>query len=143
MPSLRRSDSYASQIDYQVWRNILEHTLIALCGDCAFRDEFTVVTQHHPYKHWLVKIKDKVQDTDGTSDEPVDNLDKTSALASPSSDSRVDYLNLVEMVESRFTELDLRISGLATQVDQLVHSLAELTGKAQPLSGSVNRLVGS
>ncbi|KAG1762414.1 hypothetical protein EDD22DRAFT_847097 [Suillus occidentalis] len=112
-----------------------EHTLIALCGDCAFRDSFSVVTQHHPYKHWLVKIKDKVQDADGTSDSPVNNLDKTSALASLSSESRAN-LNLAAMVESRFTELDLRISGLVNQVDQLMRSLAELTGKAQPLSGS-------
>ncbi|KAG1885952.1 hypothetical protein F4604DRAFT_1723791 [Suillus subluteus] len=122
---------------YYACLHCAEHTLITLCGDCAFRDVFDVVTQHHPYKHWLVKIKDKVQDTDGTYDEPIDNLDKTSALASLSSGSRVDHLNLVAMVESRFTELDLRISGLATQVDQLVRSLAELTGKAQPLSGSV------
>jgi hypothetical protein len=124
-------------------KTITEHTMIALCGDCAFRDVFKVVTQHHPYKHWLVKIKAKVQDADGTSDQHVNNLDKTSALASLSSESRAD-LNLAAMVESRFTELDLRISGLVNQVDQLMHSIAELTGKAQPLSGSVlNDLVSS
>ncbi|KAG2340096.1 hypothetical protein BDR05DRAFT_562246 [Suillus weaverae] len=121
---------------YYVCLHCREHTSISLCGDCAFRDVFNVVTQHHPYKHWLVKIKDKVQDADGTSDEPVNNSDKTSALVSLSSDSRVD--NLAAMVESRFTELDLRISGLVTQVDQIMLNLAELTGKAQPLSGSVN-----
>lgn len=128
---------------YYACLHCAEHTLIALCGDCAFRDSFSVITQHHPYKHWLVKIKDKVQDADGTSDQPVNNLDKTSALASLSSESRAD-VNLAAMVESRFTDLDLRISGLVNQVDQLMRSLAELTGKAQPLSGSVlNGLVSS
>lgn len=122
---------------------ITEHTLITLCGDCAFRDVFNVVTQHHPYKHWLVKIKGKVQDADGASDQPVNNLDKTVALASLSSDSRADYLNLAAMVESHVTELDVRFSGLASQVDQLMHSLAELRGKIQLLSGSVNGLIGS
>ncbi|KAG1840307.1 hypothetical protein C8R48DRAFT_740643, partial [Suillus tomentosus] len=32
---------------------------IALCGHCAFHDVFNVATDHHPYKHWLVKIKDR------------------------------------------------------------------------------------
>jgi hypothetical protein len=121
--------------------SITEHTLITLCDDCAFRDVFDVVTQHHPHKHWLVKIKDEVQDADGASD--LNDLDKTIVMPSVSSDSRADYLKLAAMVESRFTELDIRISGLASQVDQLMRGLAELTGNAQRLSGSVNGLIGS
>ncbi|KAG1762411.1 hypothetical protein EDD22DRAFT_892002 [Suillus occidentalis] len=114
---------------YYACLHCAEHALITLCDDCAFRDAFDVVTQHHPYKHWLVKIKDEVQDTDGASDLPDNDLDKTIVLPSVSSDSRADYLNLAALVESRFTELDVRISGLASQVDQLMRSLAELTGK--------------
>ncbi|KAG1836000.1 hypothetical protein DFJ58DRAFT_191800 [Suillus subalutaceus] len=89
------------------------HSAIALCSDCAFRDVFNVVTEHHPYKHWLVKIKDRVRDVDiTTSDEPLDNVDET-------------------------TSLSLRVDKLAAMVDQLVHSLAALTGKAQLPSESV------
>ncbi|KAG0700970.1 hypothetical protein DFH29DRAFT_590598 [Suillus ampliporus] len=113
-------------------------TAIALCGDCAFRDEFNVVTAHHPYKHWLVKIKDRVQDENGTPDEPVDNSNETT-LASLS--SRVD--NLAAIVESRFAELDLRLSERFTQIDQLVHSLTELMGKAQLPSETAHSLVDS
>ncbi|KAG1736414.1 uncharacterized protein EDB91DRAFT_1250037 [Suillus paluster] len=99
-------------------------TAIALCGDCAFRDVFNVVTAHHPHKHWLVKIKDKVQDAGGASDEPPDDSDETSSLS-----LRVD--KLAAMVESRFAEQDRRLDALITQVDLLVHSLAGSTGKAQ------------
>ncbi|KAG1807291.1 uncharacterized protein BJ212DRAFT_1387507 [Suillus subaureus] len=107
------------------------HFAITLCGDCAFRDVFNVVTKHHPYKHWLVKIKDRVRDMDiGTSDEPLDNVDETASLS-----LRVD--KLTAMVESRFVEQDLRLSALVTQIDQLVRSLAALTGKAQLPSESV------
>ncbi|KAG2036664.1 hypothetical protein BDR03DRAFT_959127 [Suillus americanus] len=107
------------------------HSAIALCGDCAFHDVFNVVTVHHPYKHWLVKIKDRVRDIDiGTSDEPLDNVDETTSLS-----LRVD--KLTAMVESRFTEQDLRLSALVTQIDQLVRNLAALTGKAQLPSESV------
>lgn len=107
------------------------HSAIALCGDCAFRDVFNVITEHHPYKHWLVKIKDRVRDVDiRTSDEPLDNVDETTSLS-----LRVD--KLAAMVESRFIEQDLRLSALATQIDQLVHSLAALTEKAQLPSESV------
>jgi hypothetical protein len=104
---------------------------IALCGDCAFRDVFNAVTEHHPYKHWLIKIKDRVRDIDtGTSDEPSDNVDEITSLS-----LRVD--KLAAMVESRFMEQDLRLNALVTQIDQLVHSIAELTGKAQLPSESI------
>ncbi|KAG1753122.1 hypothetical protein EDD22DRAFT_913971 [Suillus occidentalis] len=104
---------------------------IALCGDCAFRDVFNVVTEHHPYKHWLVKIKDRIQDvTIGTSDEPLNNVDENTSLS-----LRID--KLAAMVESRFVEQDLRLSALVTQIDQLVHSLGTLTGKAELPSESV------
>lgn len=104
---------------------------IALCGDCAFHDVFNVVTEHHPHKHWLIKIKDRVQDIGiGISDEPLDNVDEITSLS-----LRVD--KLAAMVESRFVEQDLRLNALVTQIDQLVHSLAALTGKAQLPSESV------
>ncbi|KAG1753117.1 hypothetical protein EDD22DRAFT_913932 [Suillus occidentalis] len=104
---------------------------IALCGDCAFRDEFNVVTKHHPYKHWLVKIKDRVQDgTIGTSDEPLENVDEITSLS-----LRVDKLAV--MVESRFVELDLRLNALVSQIDQLVHSLGVSTGTAEIPTESV------
>jgi hypothetical protein len=97
------------------------HSPIALCGDCAFRNEFNTVTKHHPFTHWLVKIKDRVRDIDiGKPDEPLDNADETTSLS-----LRVN--KLTEMVESQ----DLRLSALVSQIDQLVHSLAALTGKAQ------------
>jgi hypothetical protein len=92
---------------------------------------FNVVTEHHSYKHWLVKIKDRVQDVSiGTSDEPLDNVDETTSLS-----LRVD--RLAAMVESRFVEQDLRLSALVTQIDQLVHSLAAMTGKAELPAESV------
>jgi hypothetical protein len=92
---------------------------------------FNVVTEHHLYKHWLVKIKDRVQDVSiGTSDEPLDNVDETTSLS-----LRVD--KLAAMVESRFVEQDLRLSALVTQIDQLVHSLAALAGRAELSSESV------
>ncbi|KAG2142764.1 uncharacterized protein EDB93DRAFT_603472 [Suillus bovinus] len=101
---------------------------IALCGDCAFHDAFNVVTVHHPYKHWLVKIKDRVQDTGiGTSDKPLNNVDETTSLSS-----------LAAMVESRFVEQDLRLSALVAQVEQLVQSIAVLTGKAELPSESLS-----
>lgn len=107
------------------------YSAIALCGDCAFRDVFNVVTDHHPYKHWLVKIKDRVRDVSiGTSEEPLVNVDETTLLS-----SRVD--KLATMMESRFMEQDLRLSALVTQMDQLVQSLAALTGKAELPSESV------
>ncbi|KAG1789590.1 uncharacterized protein HD556DRAFT_1446814 [Suillus plorans] len=107
------------------------HSPIALCGDCAFHDVFNVATDHHPYKHWLVKIKDRVQDTGiETSDEPLANVDETTSLS-----LRVD--KLAAIVESRFVEQDLRLSALVKQVEQLVHSIAALTGKAELPSGSV------
>ncbi|KAG1743666.1 uncharacterized protein EDB91DRAFT_1274269 [Suillus paluster] len=99
-------------------------TTIALCGDCAFRDVFNVVTAHHPHKHWLVKIKDMVEDAGGASDEPPNDSDETSSLS-----LRVD--KLAAMVESRFAEQDRHLDALITQVDLLVHSLAGSTGKAQ------------
>lgn len=121
-------------------------TPITLCGDCAFRDVFNVVTQHHPYRHLLVKIKDKVPDADGTLDQPVDDSDDTSALASLS--LRVDNLvatvdNLAATVQSRFAEQDRCLSERFTQIEQLVHSLVDLMGKVQLSSGSVNGLAGS
>jgi hypothetical protein len=92
---------------------------------------FNVVTKHHPYKHWLIKIKDRVRDIDtGTSDEPSDNVDEVTSLS-----LRVD--KLAATVESRFVEQDLRLNALFTQIDQLVHSLATSTGKAQLPSESV------
>ncbi|KAG1762170.1 hypothetical protein EDD22DRAFT_892878, partial [Suillus occidentalis] len=98
---------------------------IALCGDCVFREVFNVVTEHHPYKHWLVKIKDRVQDvTIGTSDKPLENVDEITSLS-----LRVDKLAV--MVESRFVELDLRLNTLVSQIDQLVHSLGASTGTAE------------
>ncbi|KAG2091983.1 uncharacterized protein F5147DRAFT_779833 [Suillus discolor] len=104
---------------------------IALCSDCAFHDVFDVVTDHHPYKHWLVKIKDRVQDTGiGASDEPLANVDETTSLS-----LRDD--KLAAMVESRFVEQDRRLSALVTQVEQLVHNIAALTGKAELSSESV------
>jgi hypothetical protein len=107
------------------------HTAIALCGDCAFRDVFNVVTEHHPYKHWLVKIKDRVQDVSiGISDELSDNVDETTSLS-----LQVD--KLTAMVESRFVEQDLRLSALVTQIDKLMHSLGALTGKAELPTESV------
>jgi hypothetical protein len=107
------------------------HSPIALCGDCAFREVFNVVKKHHPYKHWLVKIKDRVRDIDiGTSDKTLNNVDETTSLS-----LRVN--KLTAMVESRFAEQDLRLSALVTQIDQLVHSLAALTGKTQLPSESV------
>ncbi|KAG1800712.1 hypothetical protein EV424DRAFT_419564 [Suillus variegatus] len=100
---------------------------IALCSDCAFHDVFNVVTVHHPYKHWLIKIKDRVQDIGiGTSDEPLDNVDKITSLS-----LRVD--KLAAMVESRLVEQDLRLSTLVTQVEYLVHGMATLTRKAELL----------
>ncbi|KAG1762168.1 hypothetical protein EDD22DRAFT_892863 [Suillus occidentalis] len=107
------------------------HCPIALCGDCAFHDVFNVVTEHHPYKHWLVKIKDRVQDvTIKTSAELLENVDETTSLS-----FRVD--KLAALVESRFVEQDLRLSALVTQIDKLVHSLGALTGKAELPSESV------
>jgi hypothetical protein len=97
---------------------------IALCGDCAFHDVFNAVTEHHPYKHWLIKIKDRVRDIDtGTSDESSDNVNEITSLS-----LRVD--KLAAMVESRFVEQDLRLNALVTQIDQLVRSLAASTGQA-------------
>ncbi|KAG1897691.1 uncharacterized protein F5891DRAFT_514212 [Suillus fuscotomentosus] len=93
---------------------------IALCSDCAFHDVFNVVTEHHPYKHWLIKIKDRVQDIGiGTSDEPLDNVDKITSLS-----LRVD-------------KLAATMDTLVTQVAYLVHGMATLTGKAELPSESV------
>ncbi|KAG1738407.1 uncharacterized protein EDB91DRAFT_458479 [Suillus paluster] len=100
---------------------------IALCGNCAFHDVFNVVTAHYPHKHWLVKVKDTVQNVGGTSDEPFDNSDETSSLP-------VQADNLAAMVEARFAEQDRRLSEIATQVDHLVRSLADFTEKAQSIS---------
>jgi len=101
-----------------------DHFPIALCGDCAFRDVFNVVTEHHPYKHWLVKIKNRVRDIDiETSDKPSDNVDEITSLS-----LRVE--KLAAMVESRFLEQDIRLSALVTQIDQLMRSLAASTGQA-------------
>jgi hypothetical protein len=78
---------------------------IIMCPDCAFRDTFNVVKEHSG-KHHLVKVKGRVQETDGTLEELVDSkkTDETGALAVLS--SRVD--NLATMVES----LDRRIGEL-------------------------------
>ncbi|KAG2142767.1 uncharacterized protein EDB93DRAFT_603503 [Suillus bovinus] len=111
------------------------HDAIALCGDCAFRDAFDIVTDHHPYKHWLVKIKDRVQDVCiEASEEPLADVDETTSLS-----LRDD--KLAAMVESRFVELDLRLSALVTQVEQLVHSIAALAGKAELPSESESATV--
>ena len=125
MPYLCRYELHASN-GAQILTIITEsHSPIALCGDCAFRDVFNVVTEHHPYKHWLVKIKDRVQDVSiETSDEPSDNVDETTSLS-----LRVD--KLTAMVESRFVEQDLRLSAIVSQIDQLVQSIGALTGKAE------------
>lgn len=89
---------------------------------------FNVATDHHPYKHWLVKIKDRVQDTGiESSDEPLVNVDETTSLS-----LRVD--KLAAMVESRFVGQDLRLSALVKQVEQLVRSIAALMGKADSAS---------
>ncbi|KAG1890672.1 uncharacterized protein F5891DRAFT_1070787, partial [Suillus fuscotomentosus] len=91
------------------------HFPIALCGDCAFHDV----------------LKDRVQDTGiETSVEPLANVDETTSLS-----LRVD--KLAAMVESRFVGQDLRLSALVKQVEQLVHSIAALTGKAELPSESV------
>jgi hypothetical protein len=90
-----------------------------------------MVTEHHPYKHWLIKIKDRVQDVSTkTSDEPLDNVDETTSLS-----LRID--KLAAMVESRFMELDLRLNALVTQIDQLVHGLGVSTGTAERPTESV------
>ncbi|KIK36263.1 hypothetical protein CY34DRAFT_16505 [Suillus luteus UH-Slu-Lm8-n1] len=107
------------------------HSPIALCGDCAFHDVFNVVTEHHPDKHWLIKIKYQVQDVSiETPDKLLENVDETTSLS-----FRVD--KLAALVESRFVEQDLRLSALVTQIDKLVHSLGALTGKAELPSESV------
>jgi hypothetical protein len=84
-----------------------------MCRECAFRDAFNVV-EEHDYKHYLVKIRDRVQDADATSEELVDakKMDEASAFAALS--LRVD--NLAAMVESRFAELDRRLGELMEKV---------------------------
>jgi len=85
---------------------------------------FNAVAEHHPYKHWLIKVKDRVRDVDtGTSDESSDNVNEVTSLS-----LRVD--KLAAMVESRFVEQDLRLNALVTQIDQLMRSLAASTGQA-------------
>jgi hypothetical protein len=131
MPYLCRYEFHASN-EAQILTVITESdSPIALCGDCAFRDVFNVVTEHHPYKHWLVKVKDRVQGVSiGTSDEPLENVNEITSLS-----LRVDKLAV--MVESRFVELDLRLNALVTQIDQLVHGLGVSTGKAELPTESV------
>lgn len=110
------------------------HSETALCSDCAFRDAFNVVTGHLPHKHWLVKVKDRVQDMSlGTLDEDHELLDKVDETTSLS--FRVD--RLAAMVESRFVEQDLRLSALLAQVDQLMQGITALAGKAHLTSESV------
>ncbi|KAG2055035.1 hypothetical protein BDR06DRAFT_354075 [Suillus hirtellus] len=120
---LRRSDFHASGGAQSLTIITENSSPIALCGDCAFHDVFNVVTDHHPYKHWLIKIKDRVQDTGiEASDEPLVNMDETTSLS-----LRVD--KLAAMVESRFVEQDRQLRALVTQVEQLAHSIAALTEK--------------
>jgi hypothetical protein len=77
------------------------------------------------------RFKDRVQDTGiETSVEPLANVDETTSLS-----LRVD--KLAAMVESRFVGQDLRLSALVKQVEQLVHSIAALTGKVELPSESV------
>lgn len=83
---------------------------ITMCHDCAFRDTFNVIKEHDETHH-LVKIKDRVQDTDGTSGEPIEGVG-SSTLSSLS--SRVE--SLAAMVESRFVELDRRLAELMEKV---------------------------
>jgi hypothetical protein len=84
-----------------------------MCRECAFRDAFNVV-EEHDYKHYLVKIKDQVQDADAPSEELVDaeTMDEANTFATLS--SRVD--NLAAIVESRFAELDRRLGELMEKV---------------------------
>jgi hypothetical protein len=79
--------------------------IIIMCHDCAFRDGFNVVKEHN-HEHSLIKIKDRVQDADETSEELVDSkkIDDANSLASLS--SRVDNLAaMMELLDRRLGEL--------------------------------------
>jgi len=84
---------------------VIEHP-VTLCHDCAFRDAFNVVKEHDE-KHYLVKIKARVQDQDRIAkEEPVDSMETAEADALAVLSSRVDTLvTKVESLDHRLDEL--------------------------------------
>ncbi|KAJ8595803.1 hypothetical protein M405DRAFT_877998 [Rhizopogon salebrosus TDB-379] len=86
---------------------------IVMCRECAFRDAFNVVKKHD-YTHYLVKIKDRVQDAHATSEELADAKKMDEASTFEALSLRVD--KLAAMVESRFAELDRRLGELMEKV---------------------------
>ncbi|KAG1784885.1 uncharacterized protein HD556DRAFT_1461166 [Suillus plorans] len=119
---------------------ILSH--LSICGEKAISPlPYAVIVHFTMCSTWpqittltntgWSRLKDRVQDTGiETSVEPLANVDETTSLS-----LRVD--KLAAMVESRFVGQDLRLSALVKQVEQLVHSIAALTGKAELPSESV------